>query len=240
MIITTTNDKKVKRSMSLYSKIKSREEKVSVIGLGYVGLPLAIAFAEKVRVIAYDISEEKIERLKKGVDRTREVGDDSISSSTAFFTSEETHLREAKFHIIAVPTPINKDTTPNLDNVKNASRVVGRNLTVGSIVVFESTVFPGVTEDICVPILESESGLKCGIDFKVGYSPERINPGDIKHRLKKVVKVVSGMDEESLDTIAKVYEMVVEAGVYRAASNKVGGSWQKSSRILKGISTSHL
>lgn len=207
--------------MSLYEKIKNREEKISLVGLGYVGMPIAVSFAKKVNVIGFDISEEKVELYKKGIDPTKEVGDDVIKSTTVEFTADESKLKEAKFHIVAVPTPVNADHTPDLRPVESASRTVGRNLTKGSIVVFESTVYPGVTEEICIPILEKESGMKCGEDFKVGYSPERINPGDKVHRLETIVKVVSGMDEESLDIIAKVYELVVDAGVHRAESIKV-------------------
>lgn len=207
--------------MNLYESINSRKEKLSVIGLGYVGMPLAIAFARHLDVIGFDISKNKIEHYLNGVDVTKEVGNEALKETTAFFTWEEKYLREAKFHIIAVPTPINNDKTPDLKPVEGASRIVGRNLTKGSILVYESTVYPGVTEEICIPILEKESGLKCGIDFKVGYSPERINPGDKFHRLETIVKVVSGMDKESLDTIAKVYELVVKAGVHRAESIKV-------------------
>lgn len=207
--------------MNLYKKIKNREEKISLVGLGYVGMPIAVAFAKKSDVIGFDISKEKIELYKKGIDPTKEVGDDVIKATTVEFTADESKLKEAKFHIVAVPTPVNADHTPDLTPVESASRTVGRNLTKGSIVVFESTVYPGVTEDICIPILEKESGMKCGEDFKVGYSPERINPGDKVHRLETIVKVVSGMDEESLDIIAKVYELVVDAGVHRAESIKV-------------------
>jgi UDP-N-acetyl-D-galactosamine dehydrogenase len=207
--------------MNLYEKIKNREAKISLIGLGYVGMPIAVAFAKKADVIGFDISKEKIDLYKMGVDPTKEVGDDVIKNTKVEFTSDETRLKEAKFHIVAVPTPVNDDHTPNLKPVESASRLLARNLTKGSIVVFESTVYPGVTEEICVPILEKESGLICGVDFKVGYSPERINPGDKVHRLETIVKVVSGMDEESLDIIAKVYELVVDAGVYRAESIRV-------------------
>jgi len=207
--------------MNLYEKIKNREEKISLIGLGYVGMPIAVAFAKKAEVIGFDISTEKVELYKKGIDPTKEVGDDVIKDTTVEFTADETKLKEAKFHIVAVPTPVNADHTPDLRPVESASRTVGRNLTKGSIIVFESTVYPGVTEEICIPILEKESGMKCGVDFKVGYSPERINPGDKVHRLETIVKVVSGMDEESLDIIAKVYELVVDAGVHRAESIKV-------------------
>lgn len=207
--------------MNLYDKIEARKEKISLVGLGYVGMPIAVAFAKKADVIGFDISQEKVELYKKGIDPTKEVGDDVIRETTVEFTADENKLKEAKFHIVAVPTPVNSDHTPDLRPVESASRTVGRNLTEGSIVVFESTVYPGVTEDICIPILEKESGLKCGIDFKVGYSPERINPGDKVHRLETIVKVVAGMDEESLNDIAKVYELVVDAGVHRAASIKV-------------------
>ena len=207
--------------MNLYEKIKNRDEKISLVGLGYVGMPIAVAFAKKVDVIGFDISKEKVELYKKGVDPTKEVGDDVIKETTVEFTADENKLKEAKFHIVAVPTPVNADHTPDLKPVESASRTVGRNLTKGSIVVFESTVYPGVTEEICIPILEKESGMKCGEDFKVGYSPERINPGDKVHRLETIVKVVSSMDEESLDVIAKVYELVVDAGVHRAESIKV-------------------
>lgn len=207
--------------MTLYENIKNRKDKISLIGLGYVGMPIAIAFAKKAEVIGFDISQEKVNLYNQGIDPTKEVGDEVIKETTVDFTSDEKKLTEAKFHIIAVPTPVNSDHTPDLKPVESASRTVGRNLTKGSIVVFESTVYPGVTEDICIPILEKESGLKCGKDFKVGYSPERINPGDKVHRLETIVKVVSGMDEESLDVIAKVYELVVDAGVHRAASIKV-------------------
>lgn len=208
--------------MNLYDKIRSGEEKVSLVGLGYVGMPIAVAFAKKgVKVIGFDLNKEKIELYKQGIDPTLEVGDDEIKASKVQFTCDEESLREAKFHIVAVPTPINPDKTPDLFPVEGASRIVGRNLTKGSIVVYESTVFPGVTEDICIPILEKESGLKCGVDFKIGYSPERINPGDKVHRLENITKIVSGMDEESLQIIAQVYEIVVEVGVYRASTIKV-------------------
>ena len=207
--------------MNLYENIVNRKDKISIIGLGYVGMPIAVAFARKIDVIGFDISKEKIELYKKGIDPTKEVGNEIIKNTTVDFTFDESRIRNAKFHIVAVPTPVNSDHTPDLKPVESASKTVGRNLTKGSIVVYESTVYPGVTEEICVPILERESGLKCGIDFKVGYSPERINPGDKIHRLETIVKIVSGMDEESLDIIAKVYELVVDAGVYRAQSIKV-------------------
>ena len=207
--------------MNLYDKIVSGEEKISLVGLGYVGMPIAVAFAKKVKVVGFDLNKAKIDLYLNGIDPTKEVGDDVIKNTTVEFTADENKLKEAKFHIVAVPTPVNDDHTPDLTPVEGASRIVGRNLTKGSIIVFESTVYPGVTEDVCIPILEKESGLKCGEDFKVGYSPERINPGDKVHRLETITKIVSGMDKECLDIIAKVYELVVEVGVYRAESIKV-------------------
>lgn len=207
--------------MQLYEGLVSKIEKLSLIGLGYVGLPIAVAFAKKLDVIGFDLNSQKIELYKKGIDPTHEVGDEVISKTTVEFTDEESKLREAKFHIVAVPTPVNDDHTPDLRPVEGASTILGRNLTKGSVIVFESTVYPGVTEDVCVPILERESGLKCGVDFKIGYSPERINPGDKVHRLETIIKIVSGMDEETLECVAKVYELVVEAGVFRAESIKV-------------------
>lgn len=207
--------------MSLYEKIVKGEEKISLVGLGYVGMPIAVAFAKKAKVIGFDLNEEKINTYKAGTDPTCEVGDDAIRETSVEFTSDPQMLKEAKFHIVAVPTPINLDKTPDLYPVESASRLLGQNLTKGSIVVYESTVYPGVTEDVCVPILEKESGLKCGVDFKVGYSPERINPGDKVHRLENIKKIVSGMDSESLEEIANVYELVIEVGVHRAGSIKV-------------------
>ena len=207
--------------MDLYNRLVDKKEKLSLVGLGYVGMPIAVAFARKINVIGFDLNEKKISLYKNGIDPTHEVGDDIISKTAVEFTADETKLREAKFHIVAVPTPVNDDHTPDLTPVEGASTILGRNLTKGSIVVFESTVYPGVTEDVCVPILERESGLKCGVDFKIGYSPERINPGDKVHRLETITKIVSGMDEETLDCVAKVYELVVEAGVHRADSIKV-------------------
>jgi UDP-N-acetyl-D-galactosamine dehydrogenase len=206
---------------NLYEKLISREEKLSLVGLGYVGMPIAVAFAKKIDVVGFDLNAKKIELYKSGIDPTREVGDEAISKTTVDFTADEGKLREAKFHIVAVPTPVNDDHTPDLSPVEGASEILGRNLTRGSVVVFESTVYPGVTEDVCVPILERESGLRCGVDFKIGYSPERINPGDKVHRLETIKKIVSGMDAETLDCVAKVYELVVDAGVHRAGSIKV-------------------
>ena len=207
--------------MSLYEKLAAKEEKLALVGLGYVGMPIAVAFSKKIDVIGFDLNAAKIELYKNGIDPTNEVGNEAIKACAVDFTADETRLREAKFLIVAVPTPVNDDHTPDLTPVEGASRIVGRNLQKGSIVVFESTVYPGVTEEICVPIMEAESGMKCGVDFKVGYSPERINPGDKVHRLETITKIVSGMDGETLDEVAKVYELVVAAGVHRAESIKV-------------------
>lgn len=208
-------------NVSLYEQIVAGEEKLSLVGLGYVGMPIAVAFAKKIKVVGFDLNAAKIDLYKKGIDPTNEVGNEAIQNSTVEFTADPAKLREAKFHIVAVPTPVNDDHTPDLTPVEGASRILGQNLTKGSVIVFESTVYPGVTEEVCVPIIEKESGLKCGVDFKIGYSPERINPGDKVHRLETITKIVSGMDEETLDTVAKIYELVVEAGVYRAQSIKV-------------------
>jgi len=207
----------MKLSEALANKIQS----LSVVGLGYVGLPLAVEFAKKINVIGFDINAEKVESYKNCIDPTGEVGVEELKRTAIRFTSDEKELKNARFHIVAVPTPINRDKTPDLKPVIGASEIVGRNLAKGSIVVYESTVYPGVTEEICVPTLEKFSGLKCGTGFKVGYSPERINPGDKVHTVSQIVKIVSGMDAESLDEIAAVYELIVKAGVYRAESIKV-------------------
>ena len=207
--------------MTLYEKILKKEEKIAVVGLGYVGMPIAVEFSKHVDVIGFDINRAKIKAYRRGEDPTQEVGDEGIRNSKVEWTCDETKIREAKFIIVAVPTPVNDDTTPDLSPVVGSSEIVGRNLTKGAIVVYESTVYPGVTEETCVPILEKESGLQCGIDFKVGYSPERINPGDKIHRLTTIKKIVSGMDAESLDEIANVYSIVVEAGVHRASTIQV-------------------
>ena len=201
--------------MSLFQKIINHEEELSVIGLGYVGMPIAHAFAKKgIRVIGFDLNKEKIELYKSGIDPTNEVGNEEIIKTKIQFTSDESELKKSKFHIIAVPTPVNKDHTPDLAPVISASEILGRNLVTGAIVVYESTVYPGCTEDVCIPILEKESGLKCGVDFKVGYSPERINPGDKIHRLENIRKIVSGIDEEALQEIKAIYDIVIEAGTY--------------------------
>lgn len=207
--------------MQLYEKLVSGDEKLALVGLGYVGMPIAVAFSKKVKVVGFDLNAKKIELYKNGIDPTNEVGNEAVKNCSVEFTADESKLKEARFIIVAVPTPVNDDHTPDLTPVEGASEIVGRNLTKGSVVVYESTVYPGVTEDICVPILEKESGLKCGTDFKIGYSPERINPGDKVHRLETITKIVSGMDEETLDTVAKTYELVVKAGVHRAESIKV-------------------
>ena len=201
--------------MSFYDRLVKKEEKLSLVGLGYVGMPIAVAFANKgIDVIGFDLNKAKIELYKNGVDPTKEVGDDAIKNTTVCFTSDEADLKKAKFHIVAVPTPVNTDHTPDLTPVVGASEIVGRNLIKGSYVVFESTVYPGCTEDVCIPILERESGLKCGVDFKVGYSPERINPGDKVHRLENITKIVSGCDDEALATIKAVYDIVIEVATY--------------------------
>ena len=205
---------------TLYEKIVNKEESISLVGLGYVGMPIAVAFAKKVNVIGFDLNEAKIDLYKAGIDPTHEVGDDAITKTSVHFTADEKELQKAKFHIVAVPTPVNQDHTPDLSPVEGASRILGRNLTKGSIVVFESTVYPGVTEDVCVPILEQESGLKCGVDFKIGYSPERINPGDKVHRLENIRKIVSGMDEQTLTEIKNVYDLVIEVGTYPVSTIK--------------------
>ena len=207
--------------MSLSERIINRDCALAVVGLGYVGMPLAVAFAKKgLHVIGYDLSKAKIQAYLDGIDPTHEVGNEAIRSTTIEFTNDETRLNDARFFVVAVPTPVNADHTPDLTPVESASEIVGRNLCRGSIVVYESTVYPGVTEDVCVPILERESHLKCGVDFKVGYSPERINPGDPVHRLENIRKIVSGMDKESLEEIKSVYDLIIEVGTYPVSTIK--------------------
>ena len=206
--------------MSLYERILSRDEKIALVGLGYVGMPIAVAFAKHADVIGFDLNEEKIALYKNGFDPTNEIGSEGIKETTVDFTADETRLREAKFIIVAVPTPVNTDHTPDLTPVIGASELIGRNLTKGSIIVYESTVYPGCTEDVCIPILERVSGLEFGTDFKVGYSPERINPGDRVHRLENIHKIVSGMDAESLDEIKNVYDIVIEVGTHPVSNIK--------------------
>lgn len=203
---------------AIYSRLCAGETALAVIGLGYVGLPLAVALSDHLSVIGFDINREKIRCYLNGHDVTREAGDEKVKNSGCYFTGDERDLDRAGFFIVAVPTPISYDKTPDLTPVISASRLVGRHLKPGSIVVYESTVYPGVTESVCAKLLEEESGLLCGADFKIGYSPERINPGDKAHRLDTIVKIVSGMDKDALENIAGVYELIVKAGVYRAES----------------------
>ena len=204
---------------NIYSGLISGKEKLALVGLGYVGMPIAVEFAKHIPVIGFDINEKRVNEYRNGIDATNEIGA-AIRNTTVDFTADPTRLKEAKFIIVAVPTPVNPDTTPDLRPVKGASRTVGQNLTPGTIVVFESTVYPGVTEDVCVPIIEKESGLKCGVDWKIGYSPERINPGDRVHTLTNIRKIVSGMDEESAAEIKKVYDIVIKAGTVPVSTIK--------------------
>ncbi len=204
---------------NIYQKLISGTEKLALVGLGYVGMPIAVEFAKHIKVIGFDINEMRVKEYTNGIDSTNEVGE-AIKDTTVEFTADPKKLKEAKFVIVAVPTPVNEDNTPDLRPVEGASRTVGQNLAPGTIVVFESTVYPGVTEDICVPIIEKESGLKCGIDWKIGYSPERINPGDRVHTLTSIRKVVSGMDEESAREIKKVYDIVIKAGTVPVSNIK--------------------
>lgn len=206
--------------MISFKNIINKEEKISVIGLGYVGFPLALNFAKKAMVIGFDIDDNKIKKYKN-----------KINLKNIFFTSKENKLNEAKFHIIAVPTPVYQNKLPNLEYIKEASKILGRNLNKGSIVVYESTVYPGVTENVCIPILEKESKLKCGTDFKVGYSPERISPGDPIHKLENIVKIVSGIDKETTDTIAKVYKLIIKTDIYKAESMKIA----EAAKIIENI-----
>lgn len=204
---------------NIYQGLISGEEKLALVGLGYVGMPIAVEFAKHIKVIGFDINEKRVNEYANGIDATNEVGD-AIKNTTVEFTANPKKLKEARFIIVAVPTPVNKDNTPDLRPVEGASRIIGQNLTPGTIVVFESTVYPGVTEDICVPIIEKESGLKCGDEWKIGYSPERINPGDRVHTLTTIRKVVSGMDEKSANEIKKVYDIVIKAGTFVVSNIK--------------------
>ena len=204
---------------TIYKDLISGKEKLALVGLGYVGMPIAVEFAKHVNVIGFDINEKRINEYKNGIDSTNEVGE-AIKDTKVEFTADPAKLKEAKFIVVAVPTPVNEDNTPDLRPVEGASKTVGQNLSAGTIVVFESTVYPGVTEDICVPIIEKESGLKCGVDWKIGYSPERINPGDRVHTLTNIRKVVSGMDEESANEIKKVYDIVIKAGTFPVSNIK--------------------
>ena len=222
--------------MSLFDLLVKGQENLAVVGLGYVGMPIAVAFAKKgIHVIGFDLNEKKIQTYQNGIDPTQEVGDEVIQKTTVQFTADERELKRAKFHIVAVPTPVNMDHTPDLTPVIGASEIVGRNLQPGSIVVFESTVYPGCTENVCIPILEKSSGLKCGVDFKIGYSPERINPGDKVHKLESIRKIVSGMDEESLAEIKAVYDLVVEVGTYPVSNIRTAAVFESEyDRLLNG------
>ena len=204
---------------NIYQGLINGTEKLALVGLGYVGMPIAVEFAKHINVIGFDINEKRVNEYANGIDSTNEVGD-AIKNTTVDFTADPARLKEARFIIVAVPTPVNQDTTPDLRPVIGASRTVGQNLTPGTIVVFESTVYPGVTEDVCVPVIEKESGLKCGVDWKIGYSPERINPGDRVHTLTNIRKIVSGMDEESAAEIKKVYDIVIKAGTVPVSTIK--------------------
>lgn len=203
----------------IYSGLIAGDEKLALVGLGYVGMPVAVEFSKHVNVIGFDINEKRVNEYSKGIDPTNEVGN-AIKNTTVDFTAAPTRLKESRFIIVAVPTPVNDDNTPDLRPVQGASKTVGQNLAPGTIVVFESTVYPGVTEDICVPVIEKESGLKCGVDWKIGYSPERINPGDRIHTLTSIKKIVSGMDEESAREIQKVYDIVIKAGTVPVSTIK--------------------
>lgn len=204
---------------NIYNELIVGKTKLALVGLGYVGMPIAVEFAKHINVVGYDINEKRINEYKNGIDSTNEVGE-NIKTTIVDFTTDAKKLSEARFLIVAVPTPVKDDNTPDLGPVEGASRTVGKNISKGSIVVFESTVYPGVTEDVCVPIIEKESGLKCGVDWKIGYSPERINPGDRVHTLTSIVKVVAGMDEETMDEIKKVYDIVIKAGTFPVSSIK--------------------
>jgi len=205
----------------MLKELETKQKKISLIGLGYVGLPIALEFAKKYSVVGFDINEERVEMMKNSVDPSKELESGAFNETDITFTANPSDLRDAHFHIVAVPTPVDEHKVPNLRPVKSASKTVGQILKKGDYVVFESTVYPGCTEEECIPILEEYSGLKCGEDFKVGYSPERINPGDKNHTLTKIVKVVSGCDEESAEVVSQVYDSIIDAGVFKAASIKV-------------------
>ncbi len=211
--------------------IKSNQTKISVVGLGYVGLPIALEFAKKFSVIGFDISEPRIEMMRNKIDPSRELESDDFDGADIFFTADPSELKKSKFIIITVPTPVDKNKQPDFTPLVAASTTVGKNLVKGAIVIYESTVYPGATEEICVPILEKESGLKAGVDFKIGYSPERINPGDKEHTLTKVTKIVSGMDEDTLEEIAEIYEEIITVGVYRASNIKVA----EAAKVIENV-----
>ena len=202
---------------TIYQELISGNTKLAQIGLGYVGMPLAVEFAKHINVIGFDINEKRVEEYRNGIDATNEVGE-AIKNTKVEFTSDPEKIREASFIVTAVPTPVKDDNSPDLGPIMGVSKTIGQHLSPGSIVVFESTVYPGVTEDVCVPIIEQESGLKCGVDWKVGYSPERINPGDRVHTLTNIKKIVSGMDEETTAEVKKVYDIIVKAGTFPVSS----------------------
>lgn len=204
---------------NIYSELIAGKSKLALVGLGYVGMPIAVEFAKHISVIGFDINEKRVNEYKNGIDSTNEVGE-AIKNTTVEFTADPKKLSEARFIVVAVPTPVNDDTTPDLRPVEGASRTVGQNIKPGTIVCFESTVYPGVTEDVCVPIIEKESGLKCGVDWKIAYSPERINPGDRVHTLTSIKKIVSGMDEETCAEVKKVYDIVIKAGTFPVSTIK--------------------
>jgi UDP-N-acetyl-D-glucosamine/UDP-N-acetyl-D-galactosamine dehydrogenase len=208
----------------MFNKLIKKETKLSVIGLGYVGLPIALEFAKQIKVVGFDIKPDRLDLMKKGIDPSKELTSDAFKNTDIVFTSDPSELKSASFHIIAVPTPTTKNNLPDLTPVLKASETIGRILKKGDYVVYESTVYPGCTEEDCIPVLERYSELKCGKDFKVGFSPERINPGDTNHTLTKIVKVTSGCDAESAENIAKTYELIIKAGVHRASSIKVAES----------------
>lgn len=218
--------------MNIYEGLITKENKLAIVGLGYVGLPLAVEFAKKVPTLGFDVNKNRIHDLQKGIDYTHETCSEELKAvPDLMFSCEEASLKEASFIIVAVPTPIHKNKRPDLSYLKSASAMVGRHLNRGSIVVYESTVYPGVTEDICIPILEKNSGLQCGVDFKVGYSPERINPGDKEHTLANILKIVAGMDADTLEEIAAVYALVVKAGLFKASSIKCA----EAAKVIENI-----
>ena len=207
--------------MRTLDAIQNKNKKIAVVGLGYVGLPLALEFAKKVPTIGFDINKEKLNLYRQGIDPTKEAGDEAVRTTTLRFTDNPADLKEAAIIIVAVPTPVTEDNMPDLSPVTGASEIVGKHISKDTIVCYESTVYPGVTENICAPIIERESGMKCGRDFKIAYSPERINPGDMEHRVFNICKIVSGMDEETLENVAEIYSLIIKAGVYKAESIKV-------------------
>ncbi len=206
-------------------------KKICIVGLGYVGLPLAVAFSRKSRVVGFDIKKDRVDELKRGVDSTLEITSKDLRRANILFTDDPVEIKTCDFIIVAVPTPITTSNRPNLKPIESASEIVGKNLKKGSIIVYESTVYPGVTEELCVPILEKNSGMKCGVDFKVGYSPERINPGDKSHTVDKIIKVVSGMDKQSTDDIAKAYGQIIKAGVFKARNIKTA----EAAKVIENI-----